>query len=141
VGDARFDRAVGRGRRDRGGVNERASHRFGARAELAAARLLGIRWPATVDVFTSVPDLPPDIEVRGSRSSRDLKLRDKDMLSERRYVVVVNDGNRWRFTGWLRGTEAASMGLVAQRRRADLAPAFWVPADRLHSPGEFVRAT
>lgn len=139
VGVERYRRATARRSKDRGGKSEEESHRFGARAELAFARLQRVEWPARVDTFEALPDIDPDIEVRGSHGGLDLKLRESDMQGvkgERRFVVVIHLSilDTWRWVGWLRGREALSLGLTPEKRRRDLAPALWVPYIHLRRP-------
>jgi hypothetical protein len=139
VGKLRLQHALRDQRRDRGGRNELESHQFGARGELAMARILERKWPGRIDTFQRLPDLDPDIEVRATHHSTGLKMRDGDLLKTSRFVLVEYRDvlQTWRFAGWITGLEAATMNLPLEARRADLAPAYWVPGTRLHPPETF----
>jgi hypothetical protein len=54
------------------------THTVGAMAELAAARGLGIPWPARVNTFRSLPDLDPFWEVRWSSNPKQVKVSTDD---------------------------------------------------------------
>jgi hypothetical protein len=130
--------------KDRGGKAEMASHQFGARGELAMSLILGIEWPALVlgpkdTRYRFTDDIGRGIEVRASHGTPDLKVRDTDMVAPRCDRFFVSLAHRsvldtWRWVGWVHGSELAGMALRAEQRRADLAPAYWVPPSLLHPP-------
>lgn len=66
TGDPRFAYREGRSGYD--------THTLGAMAELAAARVIGIEWPARVNTFRQQPDLDPFWEVRWSQNPKKVKV-------------------------------------------------------------------
>lgn len=73
----------------------------GAAAELSAAKALGVEFPGHVDVYKTVPDLPPNWEVRRRASMwMDVLVRADDKDDER-LVHVVGDCWNQSVVGWL----------------------------------------
>lgn len=96
-------------RRDRAGATGGlAIHVAGAGGELAAAKCLGITWPAYVNTFHGTPDLEPDIEVKTRRNHAwEMIVRPSDPVDGRRYVLVTKEaGNpEFRVHGWMPGED------------------------------------
>jgi hypothetical protein len=74
VGRQRIALAPGNPRfayKERSGLD---THTIGAMAELAAAKAIGVPWPARVNTFRELPDLDPFWEVRWSSNPRKVKV-------------------------------------------------------------------
>jgi hypothetical protein len=134
VAAARLNEAVKAGGRDRLGRDQLASHHLGALGEWQAAAVLGIEWPAHVNTYKRLPDLPPDIEVRTARKPL-LKVNvtepDDPAMAARRYLLVVAGPDlSVVLLGWCYGHEAAG-GPQADPGGIGR-PAYFLPADGLH---------
>lgn len=97
-----------RGARDGHGLKRQldaSCHYDGACAEVAAAKALGIYWPASVNSYKDA-DLAPDWQVRGrSRHDYELIVRPDD-ADEHRYVLVTGVAPKLVVRGWMWGREA-----------------------------------
>jgi hypothetical protein len=122
-----------RGGRDAHGLKRQVDascHYDGACAELAAARALGVYWPASVNSYGE-PDLPPDWQVRGrSRHDYDLLVRPGDS-DDHRFVLVTGTAPSLRVVGWCYGKEAKRGEF--KRAYGGRPEAFFVPASSLRS--------
>jgi hypothetical protein len=77
----------------------------GAMAELAAAKALGMYWPATVDTFKG-PDIGDDIQVRWTKyNDGRLLYRNADSTDEY-YVLVTGCAPGYEVRGWILGAHA-----------------------------------
>lgn len=104
-------------------------HIEGAAGELAAAKALGVYWPATVGTFHREGDLGPGVEVRTrARHDYDLILRDDDN-PESAYILVTGTLPHYRVHGWARMQDV----LPEHRKTHGDRPAAWfLPACVLH---------
>jgi hypothetical protein len=125
--------AVSRGSRDGHGLGRQEGaecHFHGCCAEVAAARALGVYWPASVNSYGE-PDLPPDWQVRGrSRHDYDLLVRPGDS-DDHRFVLVTGAAPSLRVVGWCYGREAKRSEF--KRAYGGRPEAFFVPASSLRS--------
>jgi hypothetical protein len=106
---------------------------LGAAAELAAAKALGVYWPAHVGVAKDVPDLPPDWEVRGtSRPDGNLLLTPRDRPDRRYVLVTVAPGlPNLIVRGWVWGHEGMREEFLRDHDRMPEA-LFIIPCRLLH---------
>jgi hypothetical protein len=102
----------------------------GAQGEMAAAKALGIYWPASVNAGKEEPDFGDNWQVRTLASHHyDLIVRDNDR-DDHRYLLVTGDGPEFVVHGWILGVDAKNPEW--RRDRGDRnAPAFWVPQTEL----------
>lgn len=109
-----------------------ASNLVGAAGELAAARVLGVYWPAHVNVNKPGPsDLPPDWEVRARRPDRaDLTCTPRDD-PDRRYLLVTGTLPTLTVHGWLWGREAMAPQYLRDDDRMP-EPLYFAPQHVLH---------
>ena len=92
--------------------------------ELSVAKALGIYWDGSVNTFKR-PDLPPDIQVRTSKSYQDhLVIRSADADDER-FIKVVGVHPDYELVGWIWGREGKRAEYWGERNGTY--PAFWVP--------------
>ena len=78
IGQRRIAEADGNPRfayKERNGLD---THTLGAMGELAAAKAIGIPWPARVNTYRSLPDLDPFWEVRWTGQPKRLKVATDD---------------------------------------------------------------
>lgn len=81
--------------------------RFGFRAELACARLLGQPWNRGQ---RDLPDVGDHVQVRTTTEQpHALRVYDYDS-EEHLYVLVVLEASRWRAFGWARASEVRAQG-------------------------------
>lgn len=120
-----------RGSRDAHGLERQTSddaHYAGVCAEMAAAKALGLYWPASVNSYKA-PDLMPDWQVRGrSRHDYELIVR-RDDPDEHRYVLVTGLAPKLVVRGWLWGREAKREEWL--RTHGGRPAAYFVPTDVL----------
>lgn len=134
VGDARHDDALARGNADAHGrargESGRDIHRLGALGEVAAARALGIEWPARVGNYKGA-DLLDWIDVKARSNPRwDLIVRDDDR-DDFAFVLATGalDDLEWLVWGWATGAEARRPEW--RKDHGGREPAFFVPKPAL----------
>lgn len=89
VGRRRWKSSSERGSRPNFPDAKEIDHIDGAGAELAFCRALKLTWPASVDTFTSQPDVYPNWEIRSLRNMSGVKVRPADKDPDDRLVVWV----------------------------------------------------
>jgi hypothetical protein len=123
--------AVSRGSRDGHGLGRQEGaecHFHGCCAEVAAARALGVYWPASVNSYKGA-DLEPDWQVRGrSRHDYELIVR-RDDPDEHRYVLVTGVAPKLVVRGWMWGRDAKRDEWL--KGHGGRPPAYFVPTDVL----------
>lgn len=131
IGSCRQAGALNEGKRDKHGATADKAwsmHIEGAAGELAAAKALGIYWPATVGTYRDAPDLA-NLEVRTrSRHDYDLIIREDDP-DETIYVLVTGRCPEFQVHGWLyagEGKQEQWLQTYGNRR-----PAWFVPQGAL----------
>lgn len=139
----RNDHAIRDGRRDQ--LMRRSSglwqNLIGAMGELATAIYLRVPWSATVDTFTSVPDVLPDLEIRTTDgANRKLRIHPKEtadpILQRRRYVLVWAVDFSFSIHGWIRPIDVPALGLPLVDLSDGVAPEqYWIPARLLNDLG------
>lgn len=107
-----------------------AAHEMGACGEAVFCWFYGIRWAQTIDGYTEIPDVAPDIEIRTASSWRGLKVRNakKDPPKRRVTFVLHKDGSEWWYVSglWIvAGIAQQRYPLTDPGRRR--APAHFVP--------------
>lgn len=86
-----------------GALDTWSIHIEGAAGELAAAKALGVYWPATVGTFHTQGDLAPGVEVRTrSRHDYELLIRDDDP-EDAIYILVTGKLPHYRVHGYADG--------------------------------------
>lgn len=139
-GSERNSRSYARGNNSAHGLkadeeNDLQINVYGAAAELAAAKVLGVEWPAHVDVFKTVPDLPPDWEVRRrSKWNYDCLVRKDDTG---RVVHVVGSRRNYYVIGWISVDFAQTM-THHLRKYGGREEAWFIPVRELKPFGDSV---
>lgn len=132
VGMRRAVSAVLRGLAPRGGIQYRSpwdAHVVGACGEIAAAKFLGIYFPASFDTFGA--DLPGwEVRTRSDHGS-DLVVTKHDS-DETRYVLVTGQPPRMWVRGWLAAGEAKRPEWLAPHRPDPNNPLWFAPQSALH---------
>lgn len=83
-------------------------HLNGACGELAFCIMLGVPWPAHVNVGKEVPDVPPDWQIK-TRSNHNYELlvrTDDEKQKHHRYVLITGTAPVFVYRGWMRGIDA-----------------------------------
>ena len=127
IGRQRQQQAIDRGMRERAPGSNFASHMLGARGELAAAKWLGVPWPAYVGVANTKPNIEPDWDVRTrSHKSGSLIVRPRD-IDTRRYLLIVElqPGVSYESKGWIRGADAKRPEWLGDPN--GMGDVYWVP--------------
>lgn len=79
---------------------------IGACAEMVVAKYLGKFWSPSVNTFHKVPDIEPNIEVRGTAEpDNSLIVRDND-ADDRWYILVIGKPPTMTVMGCIQGAEA-----------------------------------
>jgi hypothetical protein len=108
-------------------------HIQGAMGEVAAAKGLGVYWPASCNSFKN-PDLPPNIQVRlRTKAEYDLILRDGDADDEI-FVLITGSPPTFSLKGWCLGKEGKK-----DKWKKDpngRGAAYWVPQTSLRPISE-----
>jgi hypothetical protein len=118
-----------------GHIEGSAKHLYGALAECAAARHLGLDLPATVDTFHDAPDLAPDWEIRWrSRDDYQLIIRPDSDNMRRRFVHVTGEPPTFVIHGYISGLDAATHPEWL-RNHGGYGDALFVPAEALRPVG------
>lgn len=100
----------------------------GACGEVAAAKALGLYWPATVNTFKDEYDLA-DFEVRTrSKHHYGLLVRDNDP-DDRRFILVTGECPYYKVWGWATAAEVRRHGTRLNPGN-DGRPPFWVLDDK-----------
>lgn len=87
--------------------------------------------PLHVNQFSGMlADIPPDIEVRWSKS-RDLVIRQKDK-DDRFYYLVTGDPPDMKVEGWIKGEDGKQEWWLEDRGGRGK-PAFFIPIDALNN--------
>lgn len=98
---------------------------MGAKGELAVALALGVEWPASVNTFRSVPDVPPNVDVKTRSGRRDL-IVSRDHPRGRLLVLAWEiDAATYDVVGFCHSEEGFALGDVIRGETA------FVPASRL----------
>lgn len=136
VGVRRRLASTGAGKQERNGADrlDNAAAWYmnvvGAQGECAAAKALGLYWPASINAAKSEPDIPPDWQVKTlAKDHYDLIVRPNDVMAHR-YILVTGDGPSFRVHGWIRGADACRDEWWKDRGGRDK-PAWWVPQSHL----------
>jgi len=139
VGAERNREAESRGYRQGDGYespNALANHQQGARAELATAKLYGMRWDATINGYSKVPDLLC-CEVRSTSPLRPyLRIKRRDSPGKRSWafiLVTYLGGKTFRIEGWIYGYEAM-IDEYLDPEPYSLNDKWRVPLEALHPP-------
>lgn len=120
IGTLRSDEAIRMGGKDQHGF---AGDKYGisitgAQAEAGYCKALGITWDADVNTFKKKADSGFDVEIRSTNHTNgSLLFRyhihndfyeyecDKPDVLDRKYVLVIVEGNKFTIAGWLWGHE------------------------------------
>lgn len=135
IAHQRFKAVDGKGKPAFPGATEK-HHQIGAGAELAFAKLVEVEWPASVNTFTSEPDVPPRWEVRWTKL-RGVKVRAKD-AEDALCVWISGKFPRFEVMGYIRaggakrhpewyddpGKRGQSIWLVPPSRMIPIEPGF-----------------
>lgn len=117
---------------DKSWMAQYSIHLLGACGELSVAKAIGCHWPAHVNSFKSLPDLPPDIEVRHrTKSHYDLIVRPDDP-DDRKYYLTLGDVDELpnvHVVGWIQGAQAKRGEWL--RGHGGWKPAYFVPQGQL----------
>lgn len=102
----------------------------GACGELAAARVLGLAWPALVDTYSGLPDFPEqDLEVKTTSTDMGLAIRPREALHlAGAYVLVQGMLTPMTLVGWLPRQEV--QGHLDKDLR-NLAQTHWIAVEYL----------
>lgn len=109
----------------------------GAQAELAAALMLGVEWSARNSCDTNGPDIGQRTQVRSSskeRSSHSLIVRSRDLekYGNVPFVLIIQQGAKFRILGWMMAFEATQKGRLWDGNN-DRPQAWFVSQDYLHN--------
>jgi hypothetical protein len=117
-----------------------AIHLLGARAEIAAAKVMDIPFDLRVDTYKAA-DLGDHVQVKG-RSKHDYELLVRpDDPDEHAFILVTcegGEGSPLRVHGWMWGGEAKQAEWLATH--GGRPPAWFVPQSALHDLHELPRA-
>lgn len=111
------------------GATER-DHQDGAGGELAFCRALGLKWPATVNTFTAVPDVSPNWEVRTLRKLPGVKVVDTDP-DDRLVAWVRGKLPRYEIMGYIIAGGAKQHGEWRKDPGKRKRPIWLVPENRM----------
>ena len=107
---------------------------IGACAEAVAAKYLGKWWSPSVNTFHEIPDILPNIEVRGTADpSNCLIVREND-ADERWFILVVGKPPTMTVIGCIQGVDAKQDQWL--RNPNGHRPAWFVPQSALRRPGD-----
>jgi hypothetical protein len=111
-------------------------HLEGAMAEMAVAKWLGVHWPATVNTYTSQPDIPPNIDVKWRSVDTGLYIK-PDCRDDEHFVMVTGYAPTFRIESWITGKEAKDFNLCRPGGGRD--ELHFVPKADLYPIEEFPR--
>ena len=91
---------------ERGHLKRIEEEVIGACAEMVAAKYLGKFWSPSVDTFHKVPDIEPNIEVRGTIGEHNSLIVRRNDADDRWYILVVGKPPTMTVIGCIQGAEA-----------------------------------
>lgn len=140
LGRRRHEEAEIRGYRQTDGTysaNGGANHVSGAPAEIAPAKLFGIKWDATINGYGKIPDLLC-CEVRSTLPATPhlrVKMTDSPIKKQWIFILVTRLGNRqYRVESWAYGYEAMRSKYYVERDRHSGKPEWHMPIRDMHPP-------
>ena len=127
--------AVARGNEDKHGAEKEKGwdyHINGACGEVAAARVMNVFWPATINTYKKGSDVNGHQVRTRSRPDWDLIIRDDDLQKHReaRFIHVVGRCPRYEVVGWYQCADVVPHKEWRQRH-GDREEAWFVPRTAL----------
>jgi hypothetical protein len=109
-----------------------ANHILAAMAEIAVAKFMCSYWSGSVDTFTSLPDVMPNIEVRWTRMQK-AKVKENDT-----HKIVCVTGNEPTFTiqGYIWPERGMQIGSRESFNKGK--PAWFIPFELLSDPLDLI---
>jgi hypothetical protein len=139
VGIKRHIESKARGLRDNHGYDGTMNWQYdldGACAELAVAKLLGLRWDGTIDTFKK-SDVGGDIQIRHTVPKNNRLIIRPDDNPKHRYMLVTGTDPIYNVVGWIYGSEAMSHKEWLESP-VNRPAAFFVGQQHLHNPTELI---